>query len=122
MNRTEQADAIRGKTIRLTWLDGPTKGKVYEHEFHDDGTVEWRDVVDPGTGSAAAGRTTSVQAAERPPYAAIRVADGVYAVSYLALSGFTLTVILNFQDRRMVGFASGAKEWHPLRGTFEVVR
>jgi hypothetical protein len=49
------------------------------------------------------------------------VADDVYAVSYLSTSGYTLTVILNFRDHRMVGFASGAKDWHPVQGTFEVV-
>jgi hypothetical protein len=50
----------------------------------------------------------------------MKVADQIYAVSYLAPSGFTLTVVLNFRDQSMVGFASGAKDWFPLRGTFEV--
>jgi hypothetical protein len=49
------------------------------------------------------------------------VAEDIYAVSCLAPSGFTLTVVLNFRDRRIAGFASGAKEWFPVRGTFEVV-
>jgi hypothetical protein len=40
----------------------------------------------------------------------------------LAGSGFTLTVVLNFRDHRVVGFASGAKEWFPVRGTLEVVK
>ena len=47
--------------------------------------------------------------------------NGIYLVSYLAPSGFTLTVALNFHDSKIVGFASGAKEWHPIQGTFEVV-
>lgn len=51
----------------------------------------------------------------------MKVADEIYAVSYLAGSGFTLTVVLNFRDRSLVGFPSGAKEWFPVRGTFEVV-
>lgn len=51
----------------------------------------------------------------------MKVADGIYAVSYLAASGYTLTVVLNFHTRKMVGFASSAKEWHPVQGTFEVV-
>jgi hypothetical protein len=58
---------------------------------------------------------------ERPEYGAMKVADGVYVVSYLAGSGYTLTVVLNFQEKRMVGFASGAKEWYPVQGTFDVV-
>ena len=36
-------------------------------------------------------------------------------------SGFTLTVVLNFATRQLVGVASGGKDWFPLRGTFEVV-
>jgi len=51
----------------------------------------------------------------------VEVADGVYAVSYLAASGYTLTVVLNFRDRQAVGFASSAKHWHPVRGRFEVM-
>jgi hypothetical protein len=50
------------------------------------------------------------------------VADGTFLVSYLAASGYTLTVALNFQDQQLIGFASSAKEWYPLRGTFEVMK
>jgi hypothetical protein len=115
----EPAAAVRGKTIRLTWTEGPTKGTTHEHVFHQDGTVEWHDAA------AAKGSPSKAQASrpkEKPKYAALRVADDIYAVSYLAASGYTLTVVLNFKDRRMVGFASGAKDWHPLQGTFEVVK
>ena len=113
MHHPTQAAAVRGKTIRFTWLDGPTKGNVHEHVFHPDGTVEWHDAggSKPGSGGKA----------ERPPYAAVEVADDVCAVSYLAPSGFTLTVVLNFKTGRLVGFASGAKEWYPIGGTFDVV-
>ncbi|HEY7635521.1 MAG TPA: hypothetical protein VH763_08260 [Gemmatimonadales bacterium] len=38
----------------------------------------------------------------------------------LQAPGFTLTVVLNFRNHQMVGFASGAKEWYPVGGTFEV--
>jgi MoaF N-terminal domain len=112
MPGVQRAPAIRGKTIRLTWTDGPTKGTTHEHVFHDDGTVEWRDAANPQTGGPPK---------ERPEYAAIRVADDIYAVSYLAPSGYTLTVVLNLRERKMVGFASSSKDWHPVQGTFEVV-
>jgi hypothetical protein len=72
--------------------------------------VEWHD---PGSKGGPA--------KERPEYAAVRVADDVYAVSYLASSGYTLTVVLNFRDHTMAGFASSAKDWHPVRGNFEVI-
>lgn len=101
MSQRTQADPIRGQTIRLTWTEGPTKGKTHEHVFHEDGTVEW------------GGK-------ERVPYEAMRAGDDVYVVSYLSTSGNTLTVALNFRDRTQVGFASNAKGWYPVRGTFEI--
>jgi hypothetical protein len=109
----QPAGAVRGKTIRLTWTEGPTKGTTHEHVFHQDGTVEWHDTK----AVAKAG-----PAKERTKYGAIKVADDIFAVSYLAPSGYTLTVVLNFRDHKMVGFASGAKEWYPVQGTFEVVQ
>jgi hypothetical protein len=114
MADVERADAVRGKTIRLKWSEGPTKGKTHEHVFHQDGTVEWHE---PGSSSPKEG-----PAKDRPQYGAMKVADEIYAVSYLAGSGFTLTVVLNFRDHRTVGFASGAKDWFPVAGTFEVVK
>jgi hypothetical protein len=105
--------AVRGKTIRLIWTEGPTKGSTYEHVFHQDGTVEWHDPT---------ARPAAAAPKERPQYGANKVTDEIYVVSYLAPSGYTLTVVLNFRDRRMVGFASGAKEWYPVAGTFEVVK
>ena len=112
--------AIRGKSIRFTWTEGPTKGTTHEHVFHEDGTVEWRDVARTASEPPAAGSRQSP--AEKPAYAAIEVAEQAYIVSYLAASGYTLTVVLNFANRQLVGFASSGKDWYPLRGTFEVVQ
>ena len=39
----------------------------------------------------------------------------------MGTSGYTLTVALNFSDNSIVGFASGAKEWYPVKGKFEIV-
>jgi hypothetical protein len=112
MQGASQAAPIRGKTIRLTWTEGPTKGMTHEHVFHEDGTVEWHDVK----------TTPKASPKEKPTYAALEAAEDIYAVSYLAsASGYTLTVVLNFRNHRMVGFASSAKDWHPVQGTFEVV-
>jgi hypothetical protein len=107
--------AIRGKTMRWTWTDGPTKGKTHEHVFGRDGTVTWRE-IDEERGAAPQTRPADV-----PKYRALKAADGVYVVSYLAHSGYTLTVALNFRNSTMVGFASSAREWYPLKGTFQVV-
>lgn len=31
-----RASAIRGTAMRWAWTEGPTRGQVYEHIFHDD--------------------------------------------------------------------------------------
>jgi hypothetical protein len=116
MTGVQPAAAIRGSTIRFTWTEGPTKGTTHEHVFHEDGTVEWRDA-----GAQKDRATNKAEKKEKPKYGAIRVADDIYVISYLA-SGYTLTVVLNFRDRRLAGFASSSKEWYPLHGTFEVVK
>lgn len=101
-------DSLNGKTIRWTFTDGPVAGTTFEHTFCEDGTVVWR-----GIEGSAKGR--SVRSAT------VKVADEIFAVSYLAATGHTLTVVLNFQRKQMVGFASNSKEWYQQEGTFEVV-
>ena len=111
-------DEIRGKTLRWTWTEGPTQGTAHEHMFHDDGTVSWREVENR---APARKPEPGDMGPEKADYAALNVADNVYLVSYLAKSGFTLTVVLNFNTHKLAGFASGAKEWYPVQGTFQVV-
>jgi hypothetical protein len=111
---TMESSPIRGRKMRFTWNDGPTQGKTYEHVFHENGTVDFHAASADGSPAA------HDKPQHKPTYAAERVADGVYAVSYLS-KGYTLTAVLNFGDRRMVGFASDASHWYPVHGSFEVV-
>jgi phenolic acid decarboxylase len=104
------ADAVRGKRLRFDWREGPTKGARHDHYFRDDGSVEFRD----------ANATADDKWTREKEYSAVPVSDDVYLVSYLGSAGYTLTVALNFKNKRMVGIASGAKDWHPVEGTFEV--
>lgn len=117
MTDIPRAPAIEGATIRFTWTEGPTKGLVHEHLFHPDGTVEWRDAG----GASSATPAKPPAASERPRYGAFEVSKEVCLVSYLAPSGFTLTVALNFATRAIAGFASSQDQWHPVKGLFEVV-
>jgi len=118
MTDIQRAAEVRGKTMRWVWTEGPTKGKTYEHTFHENGTVDWRDADAEQKPVDMPGKTPKT---ERVEYGAVKISDDVSLVSYLSDSGFTLTVALNFDDNTMAGFASSAKDWYPVRGTFEVV-
>ena len=107
-----QDDRICGKTIRWRFSEGPVQGKSFEHRFRDDGTVVWRELG--GAAPAQGDQETGV------PYTAQRLSDDVGLASYLAGSGYTLTVALNFDTGELRGVASNEKHWYPLRGTFEI--
>ena len=113
---TTEASTLRGKTLRFIWKDGPTKGTTHEHTFHDDGTVEWR-----SADQAASDKKGSGGAHDRPKFADEKVSEDVRMVSYLAESGYTLTAVLNFENKSIVGVASNEKTWAPVHGSFEFV-
>jgi hypothetical protein len=104
--------SLSGRTLVWKFQDGPTAGKAYEHTFEPDGSLSFRTVD---------GETKGKPAHEKR-YASFEVAPDVTLVSYLAESGYTLTVALNFATEKLYGFASNDKEWYPVSGTFEVVR
>jgi hypothetical protein len=110
--------ALRGKTLRFKFEEGPTAGTSYDHAFSDDGTVTWQDPA-----AANAGESSEQGAAKEPPtkYGSFQVTDDVYVVSYLSKSGYTLTVALNFETDELFGFASNDENWYPVRGVFEVL-
>ena len=100
--------AIRGKTIRFIWNEGPTKGKTHEHVFHPDGTVTWSD-AGAAKAAASAGAGAIPGPKEKPPYGATRVADKIYLVSYLAPSGYTLTVSAQLRRPAAGGLCVGCE-------------
>ena len=104
--------SLSGKTLRWTFVDGPTAGTTFEHTLNPDGTIVWRAVDGPYKGASR----------QEKHYGAVRIDNQTWAVSYLAESGHTLTVVLDFADHRATGFASDDKTWHQLSGTFEEVK
>jgi len=104
-------DELAGKSIKWTFADGPVPNSTFVHTFGEDGSVMWR--VEGGSEKAATGHEKQ--------YAAVKVGETALGVSYLAASGYTLTVVLNMDNGQMVGFASNNKEWYPLKGTFEFI-
>ena len=109
---TETATSLSGQTLRWKFEEGPTAGGTYEHTFEPDGSV----VVSKLDGDAK-GKPT-----REKKYSSFEVAPGIQLVSYLAESGYTLTVALNFATKNLYGFASNDKEWYPVSGTFETVK
>jgi hypothetical protein len=89
---------------------------TYEHTFHPDGTVVWRGV------DAAKDKPAREKSESGPRYASFEVAPETHLVSYLADSGYTLTVAVNLKTLRCYGIASNNKEWYPLTGTVEPVK
>ena len=120
---TKISDQVSGKTIRLLWTDGPTKGTTQEHVFHKDGTVEWRSIENDSKGKpvAKSGEPKIIKKPERPHYLSAKINTDACMISYLTQSGYTLTVVLNFSDGSTVAIASNAKDWIPAHGTFEVM-
>jgi MoaF-like len=108
----QRMDSLSGKTIRWTFVDGPTAGATFEHTLNPDGSIVWTAVDGAFKGASCREKL----------YGAVKINDQTWAVSYLAASGHTLTVVLDFADHRATGFASDDKTWHQLSGTFEVVK
>ena len=111
-----QSTALSGRVFNWTFDDGPTAGKTYEHTFAPDGTVKFKEA------GSAPGAGQSGDAMPGSKYAAFEIAPNIYLVSYLSSHGYTLTVSMNLDSKKLHGFASGNNEWHPLEGTVEAVK
>lgn len=115
------SERVRGKTIRFSCTEGPTKGATHEHIFHEDGTVEWHAIGAAGKAKSSSGDAAKSGDIETPKYAELPLSQDACMVSYLSKSGYTLTVTLQFDDTSIVGIASNDKTWFPVRGTFHVM-
>jgi phenolic acid decarboxylase len=103
--------SLSGKTLRWNFKDGSAKGKSYDHTFNKDGTIDFSSVEGKVVSKPTRAKDGTV----------VKVADGIFVVSYLGDSGYTLTVVLDFERMRLVGFASNEKEWSQQKGTFKVL-
>jgi hypothetical protein len=118
-----ESDPVRGKTIRWTYDDGPMAGKTFEHTFGEDGTVTWRETDSRGTKKPPPNgqrKTDKASPETKTRYEVAPINEEVFAFSYLARSGYTLTSVLDFGAGTVVSFASDEKELVVQRGTFEV--
>ncbi len=120
MTRSKNDAPLSGKTLRWTFEEGSMAGTTFEHHFYANGTVSYR-TVDTSSDADDSGKAKKKGESERPKYKAFEMGTDIVLASYLAESGFTLTVALNFGDGRIAGFASNDKQWFPCLGTFEEV-
>ena len=103
------ANPITGHTLRWKFADGPMAGRSFDHTFSRNGNVAFREVdSDPNAKPNVADQ-----------YEVASLGQDVHAVSYLAASGYTLTVVLDYKTLKLVAFASNAKSLIMQQGTFE---
>ena len=111
----EQKNSLAGRVFRWTFTSGRTADKTYEHTFNTERTVTFKEV-----GGAAPGGGGGAMPGAR--YASFEIATNILLVSYLSSHGYTLTVAMNLGSKKLHGFTSNDKEWHPLEGTVELVK
>ena len=103
------ANPITGHTLRWRFTDGPMAGKSFDHTFSRNGNVSFREV----------GSDPNAKAGNAERYEVAAVGQDVHAVSYLASSGYTLSVVLDYKTLKLVAFASNDKSLTMQQGTFE---
>lgn len=119
------SERIRGQTLRWTFIDGPTAGKTFEHVFTDDGKVTWQMLDGEATADkpkAEHEKTAKPKQAPHAKYEMAQISGDVFAISYLADSGWTLTSVLDFLSGTVVAFASNEQQLLVQHGTFEATR
>jgi len=103
------SNPITGHTLRWKFFDGPMAGKSFDHTFSRNGNVAFREV--DGDPTAKPGGADQYEVAS--------LGQDVHAVSYLASSGYTLTVVLDYKTLKLVAFASNEKSLTMQQGSFE---
>jgi hypothetical protein len=101
---------IRGKTLHLSFKDGPMAGKTVAHTFHVDGSLDFAMVED-----GKAGKPNRIDA-----YEVAKLGEQTYVASYLGTGGYTLTMALDLASGAMVAVSSNEKEVQLQHGSFEV--
>jgi len=115
-----KSDPIRGQTIRFTFNDGPMARKTFEHVFNTKGTVGFRLVGAHAASDAGENpKGDDKEKPREPRYEIAMLGDDVGAVSYLGISGYTLTTVLDFKTKKLGAFSSNEKGVSVQHGTFD---
>lgn len=100
---------LAGRTFRFTWTAAPGNSVTHQYIFHVDGSVS----------HAAIENERAPQYLTAKQYGAFELAPDIFLMSYLDVSGYALTVAMDFKQKRLHGFATKAAEWYPVQGKFE---
>lgn len=111
MANEQTIDSLSGRTLLLTFSDGPMAGVSFEYAFHADGSLTWAKMDGLKRGRAMHETNCNV----------LKAGADVFVLSYLGSSGFTLTVVLNLALKQLVAFASNETQWHQQVGTFDFI-
>lgn len=106
MATKRDTNRLSGKTLRFHFMDGPMRGRDFDHCF-SDGKVEWG-------AAGGTGKTTS-------DGTLVQLDDQCYVGSYMGPNGYTLTAAMNLATGELHAFASDGKSWSEHDGTVELV-
>ena len=88
------ANPITGHSLRFKFVDGPVAGKSFDHTFSRNGHVAFREV----------GGDPNAKPGVAQQYEVASLGADIHTVSYLAASGYTLTVVLDYKTLKLVAW------------------
>ena len=105
---------LLGKKITWTWLQGNFESSSYNNIIYQDGSIYWKGLSgkEKGTEITVSKDKTLIK----------KVADGIFLLSWFeGKDGYTVTNLLNFKNKSMIGVVSNKGTWSPSRGKINAI-
>lgn len=109
--KLEKGRFVHGLSITYTWGKGDFEGAKYKIDYKADGTVSWK-----GLEGWEKGKSNTEN-----NYYARKIANGIYTVSMLEESLWTVTLIFNTKTKKIYGCASNEKEIYKPEGVIALI-
>lgn len=103
--------AIEGHTFEWRWSEGAFKGAAFNVTFKQDGELAWKGIEGLVVGKGDIEKEYVVKS----------ISENVKLISWSEKSGYTVTIVLNFENGLCTGVVSKGQEWYPLSGRFSRV-
>lgn len=110
METTSHTSRIVGHTIQHTWKEGAFAGGSFKNTYKTDGSATLRCVEGTYKGTIVEQKIATV----RP------LGKNFEMVSWLEESGYTVSIVFDFDTMKITGLISNAKEYYPLSGIFTI--